>query len=111
MLKIAIVEDEEEEVALLEEGIKRFFAESGTEYITAVFRNGMKFLEGYRGDCDVVLMDIEMPLLDGFRTAQKLREIDPSVTLIFITNMPNYAVKGYEVDALGFIVKPVATWR
>lgn len=107
MVRIAIVEDEESEIVGLKEGVKRFFAESGGEYEARVFRNGMEFLDACRGDFDVVLMDIEMPLLDGFRTAQKLRETDPAVSIIFVTNMSRYAIKGYEVDAVGFIVKPV----
>jgi len=107
MIRIAIVEDEEKEIVLLREGLKRFFSELNKEYSLNVFRNGMDFLDCYQADYDIVLLDIEMPLLDGFRTAQKLRESDPVVNIIFVTNMSNYAVKGYEVDALGFIVKPV----
>ena len=52
-------------------------------------------------------MDIEMPDLDGLAASQKLREIDRSVILIFITNLAQFAVRGYEVDALDFVVKPV----
>lgn len=52
-------------------------------------------------------MDIQLPDLDGMEAAKKLRRLDSSVTLIFVTNMANFAVRGYEVDALDFIVKPV----
>ena len=53
-------------------------------------------------------MDIVLPKLNGMAAAKKLREIDKNVTLIFVTNMVNFAVRGYEVNALDFIVKPVA---
>ena len=108
MIKIAIVEDEEKEAASLRALLDRYFAESGLEYSCAVFRDGVDFTDNYRADFDIVMMDIEMPLMDGLKTARKLREVDPAVTLIFVTNMANYAVKGYEVDAVGFIVKPVS---
>lgn len=48
-----------------------------------------------------------MPGINGIDAAKELREIDESVTLIFVTNMANLAVKGYEVEALDFIIKPV----
>ena len=48
-----------------------------------------------------------MPQLDGMEASFKLRQIDKSVPLIFITNLVQFAQKGYEVDAVGFLVKPV----
>lgn len=48
-----------------------------------------------------------MPRLDGMTAAERIRSFDPGVILIFITNMAQYAIKGYEVDALDFVLKPV----
>ncbi|MCI9031945.1 MAG: response regulator transcription factor [Clostridia bacterium] len=110
MIRIAIVEDEEKEIACLISGIKSFFEETGGEHICSVFSNGLEFLDAYRGDFDVVFMDIEMPRLDGYKTSQKLREKDPDVQIVFVTNLSQYAVRGYEVDAVGFIVKPVTNY-
>ena len=39
--------------------------------------------------------------------ARRLRELDPVVLIVFITNMAQYAIRGYEVDALYYMVKPV----
>ena len=52
-------------------------------------------------------MDIEMPHLNGMEAAQKIRGLDKEVVIVFITNMAQYAIKGYEVDALDFILKPL----
>lgn len=52
-----------------------------------------------------------MPVMDGMTAAERLRKVDPAVPLVFITNMSNYAVKGYSVDALDFVVKPVAYYN
>lgn len=49
-----------------------------------------------------------MPNMDGMQASHKLRELDSSVLLIFITNMGDYAVKGYDVGASAFIKKPVS---
>lgn len=56
---------------------------------------------------DIVLMDIAMPHMNGLEAARRLRGIDSSVCLIFITTLAQYAIRGYEVDALDFLVKPV----
>lgn len=52
------------------------------------------------------MMDIDMPDLNGMDAVRKLREADREVMVIFVTNLAQYAVKGYEVDAFDFIVKP-----
>ena len=57
-------------------------------------------------DYDIVFMDIELPGINGMEAAHRLREIDQQVILIFVTNMAQFAVKGYEVDALDYIIKP-----
>ena len=58
-------------------------------------------------EADLILMDIEMPLMDGMTAAKCIRELDQSVIIIFITNMAKYAIKGYAVDALDYVLKPV----
>lgn len=107
MYKIAIVEDEAESRATLQSYLKRFQEEKGEACNVVLFHNGMDFISSYKNDYDVVLMDIEMPLLNGMETARKLRKIDETVVLIFITNMAQYAINGYEVDASDFLLKPV----
>jgi DNA-binding LytR/AlgR family response regulator len=46
--------------------------------------------------------------MDGMTAARKLREVDDSVVLIFQTDLQQFAVSGYEVDALDYIVKPLS---
>lgn len=40
--------------------------------------------------------------------AERIRAVDPDVVLVFVTNMAQYAIKGYEVDALDYVLKPVS---
>lgn len=109
MIRVAVVEDEKEAADLLESQLARYEKESGGGSLFSVtrFDNAITFLTNYRPVYDIVFMDIEMPDLDGLAASQKLREIDRSVILIFITNLAQFAVRGYEVDALDFVVKPV----
>lgn len=108
MIRIAVVEDEKEIAQQLCSYIERYKAEMGEEYELSVFDDGLDFISDYRPLYDVVFMDIEMPNLDGMKTAQKLRDIDKNICLVFVTKMAQYAIKGYEVEAMGFLLKPVS---
>lgn len=107
MRNIAIVENDDKDAGLLEEQLRRYEKETGAEYRVVRFSDAIAFLTGYSADYDIVFMDIEMPDLDGMTAAKKLREADPEVILVFVTNMAQYAVEGYEVSAMDFMVKPV----
>lgn len=107
MLHISIVEDDMSSAKLLERYVKKYFEETGEAYKLNHYSDGLQFIADYSGDCDIVFMDIEMPRLDGMATARRLRAMDQTVSLIFVTNMAKYALKGYEVDALDFMLKPV----
>ena len=113
MLKIAFVEDQEEETAKMQEYCTRFSEESGQPIALDVFSNGLQFLSAYDPAYRLVFFDIEMPILNGMEAAKALYEMDKSVAIVFYTNMAKYAIKGYEVGALDFLVKPVtyATFR
>ena len=106
MLRCAIVEDSPRELEHLKECLARYSAERDIPLETTVFGDAASFLEHYRADYDIVFMDIELPGINGMEAARRLREIDRQVILIFVTNMAQFAVKGYEVDALDYIIKP-----
>lgn len=107
MLDIAIVEDRADAVRNIENHIARLEKEKGLECQYTVFENGLYFIENYKPVYDVVFMDIEMPLMNGMEAAARLRKVDPYVPLVFITDLKQYALKGYEVEAMDFLVKPV----
>lgn len=108
MIEIAIVEDEEKEALRLGSFLDRFSKETGAELSHKWWDSASAFLEQYQFQYDLIFMDIRMPGIDGMAAAERLREIDSAVKLIFITSLAQYAVQGYSVDALDYILKPVS---
>lgn len=109
MISVALIEDDDVIAEELVGYLKRYAEESkgAVTFSTVRFPDAIAFLENYKPRYDLVLMDIMLPEMDGLTASRKLREYDPKVLLIFVTNMSQFAVKGYEVSAFDFIVKPV----
>ena len=107
MIRIAMVEDEAAVREQLQGYIQRYTRQYGTEFAVTEFSDGVEILDAYRPVYDIVLLDVEMKHLDGMETARRIRELDRDVVLLFITNMAQYAIKGYAVGALDYVLKPV----
>lgn len=107
MYNIAIIEDDDAATSLLKSHLETYGKLQNVQFNIKEFGGTISFLTNYGGNFDVVFMDIELPDLNGMAAAKKLREIDKDVLLIFVTNLAQFAVEGYEVNAFDFIVKPV----
>lgn len=107
MIRIAIVEDEESCREQILSFLDRYENERKITFQKSFFCDGIDILDGYNCQYDIVLLDIRMKHMDGMETARKIRKADKNVILIFITNMAEYAIQGYDVEARGFILKPV----
>ena len=107
MINIAIVEDEEIYSDTLKNYLKQYEEEKGQKFTVEVFTDGLYLLDHFKGQFDIILLDIEMKHINGMTTAEKIRMLDDEVIIIFITNMTQYAIRGYSVDALDYLLKPV----
>lgn len=107
MVSIAVVEDDLEYQKQLLQYIEQYKKEHKVQCKVTVFSNGLNFLEDYKGGGDLIFMDIAMPHMNGLEAAA-LRKRDAEVCLIFITSLAQYALKGYEVNAFDFLVKPLS---
>lgn len=108
MLRIAVVDDEAEIIRQMQEYLARYSEETRQEFQIFVFRDGSELLQDYEPRYDIILMDIEMPNVSGMDAAEAIRRVDENVVLVFITNMAQYAIRGYSVGALDFVMKPIS---
>lgn len=104
---IAIIEDQEKDFQNTKICLERFAEAKGIAFRVFTFVSAERFLDNYRPVYDIVFMDIILPGMNGMDAAKRLRKYDPKVLLLFLTNMSDYAIKGYEVDAMGYVMKPV----
>lgn len=106
-MRIAIVEDESSAAERLIDCLSRYEQEAGVHFDIVRYDDGAAFLSGWNQSADIVFMDIEMPGINGVETAHRMREIAADTVLIFVTNLAQYAIDGYTVDALDYVLKPV----
>ena len=108
MIKIAIVEDEHAYAMQLQDYLHQYEKENGEVFEISLFSDGDEIVNKYKAVYDIILMDVEMKFMDGMSAAEEIRKVDTEVVIMFITNMPQYAIRGYAVDALDYVLKPVS---
>ncbi len=105
MLLIAIVDDDPRDSGALKAQVEHFFQEQQEPFLIQVYQDGVDFIRSTE-EYDIVFMDIRMEKLDGLEASRVMRKISKDTVLIFVTYMAQFAIKGYEVDAMDFIIKP-----
>lgn len=108
MIRIAIVEDDDIYKEQLIEFLNRFKHDTGESIEVTTYSDGDEIVQNYTSSFDIILMDIQMNFMDGMSAAEEIRKMDSKVVIIFITSTAQYAIKGYEVDALDYILKPIS---
>lgn len=105
MIRTLIVEDVQPDAAVLEQHIGRYSRETGTDFEVTVHPSAMEL--DIHSEFDLIFMDVGLPGISGLEAAEGLRSFDSSTPLILMSDNPAHAVRGYDVGALGFLVKPV----
>jgi DNA-binding NarL/FixJ family response regulator len=94
--------------SLFREGLKLLL--SNLDYIDTIYEaeNGQEFIDGLaKNHVDIVMLDIEMPVMNGILAAQKAKEIAPGIKIIALSmySDENYYLSMIEAGACGFLLK------
>lgn len=103
----AIVDDDLKILDQLEKYIKIFAASIKESIQTKKFKSGDEFLTENSKQYDAAFLDINMPGKSGMEIARMLRKKNNTISIIFVTELANYAIEGYKVEALDYILKPI----
>ena len=107
MYNIAVCDDEQVFSAELKKLIHRYGKESGADIRVTVFKSGLELMEHYHIELDLIFLDIQMDCMDGLETAKRIRQVDPDVSIIFLTSLEQYALEGYQYQAFNYMLKPI----
>ena len=114
MFRLAICEDEDIIAEAHKELVRAILENLGLEYQISVFKNGADFLASFYGHAqryDMMLLDIVLDGadgIDGLTLARRVRREDEDVAIVFVTANKRYALKGYDVEPLHYLIKPVS---
>lgn len=107
MIRIVITEDQEEDRKKLAGYIRQYARDNGDSIEVLEYADGLDLLENYPESPDILFLDIDMVHSNGMETAHRIRSFDEHVKILFVTRMVQYALEGYEVQAVDYIIKPV----
>lgn len=110
MIKIAIIEDEQSHTELLSAYLRSWGGAHGQkvsirEFVSA---EGFLFVWEETNDFDILFVDIQMGEMNGVEMAEKVREKDGEIAIVFTTGITDYMGCGYEVAALHYLLKPIS---
>lgn len=109
MLHVAICDDDRILLGDLNREVELWAQETGMACSVEQFATAESFLFAWedRKDIELLLLDIEMPGMDGMELARKLRRLGERLGIIFVTGNPDFALEGYDLEAVSYLVKPV----
>ena len=107
MYRFLIVDDTATDASVLRGCLERYAGANRLEFSIAWARSAEELLTA-RARYDLVFLDIAMAGTDGMDAAHLLRAFDPETPIVFVTNLAQYAIRGYEVDAFDYILKPLS---
>lgn len=110
MLRIGICDDESDVRDSLRFQLEKIL-DPKTEEVVYEFSDGLvasNWIQKHPGEIDLLFLDVEMPKQNGMETAKRIRQYDQNISFAFVTGYADYVYEGYEVEAMGYFLKPIS---
>lgn len=108
MIRVVLIDDEELAIQTLERILSKFSNISVVGSFTDPIKGLMQMATLKP---DVVFLDIEMPVINGFEVARQLVSTSEKIQIVFVTAFDDYAVRAFELNSLDYLLKPVTPER
>ncbi len=108
MIRLAICDDDKRFLKEAAEFVRAYFEARGKEYSLALANDAQSFAESFQADVfDIVILDIVMPVRTGIEVSKIIFERDRNCLIAFVTSSPDFAIQGYGVNAVSYLLKPL----
>ena len=112
LYRIACCDDEQQILDRLKECFVRLEVQTDIETQVDYYTDGRNLIQAYQADhskYDIILLDMEMPLISGMQVAEQMRRINREVIIIFLTSYPEYMQQSFRVQPFQYLMKPLET--
>lgn len=104
-MRVAICDDEKVQLSMTKASLEAAYR--SLDLVIDTYTSGAALLNATDSiQYELIILDIEMPEMNGIETAKKLRKIGEETAIVFLTSHVEYALEGYEVNALRYLTKP-----
>ena len=108
-MQLAICEDDSAMLSRLKQAIEAWSEKQKSEIVIFSYQSAEAFLFAWpETSFDLVFLDIQMNQMSGIELAKHIRKTDKNMLIVFITSFMQYAIDGYDVNALHYLVKPLS---
>jgi two-component system LytT family response regulator len=104
-IKVIIVDDESKSIQTLAILLEHYYEDIEILATAHSMKSGLKVIEQYKEQIDILFVDIQMPEGDGFHLLQRVPAIN--FQIIFTTAYDHYAIKAIKFSALDYLLKPI----
>ncbi len=107
MYNLVIFSDEEDFINKLEKILYKYAETNEINFNIVSYGNVEYFFADYKMNYDLLFIDIDLTDINSIELSKRVREQDKMIEIVFVTYLAKYAIKGYDVSAIDFIVKPL----
>lgn len=111
-MKIAICDDDSQDLLGILSLLTSYHKLRQEELYTQSFCSAYDLLSSMEHETyDLLLLDVQMPGLNGIETAREIRKTNEDIIIVFLTSSSEYAVDSYSVQAANYLLKPITEDR